>query len=234
MNRPIVLCLQYYHGDKEAAIRNAIRIADNEPNFREDIEFCFVTRRGTEHDGAAIQHVEKKFKTTAFTSQRFGNGHPHACNETWCELMQESHRRVRSGQWANVRALFTFESDAVPVSRRWLDVLHEEWTKTENEGKWLGGCVGHGPHLNGNLLTHPNLFHFMPKITGCPANVGWDWHFRRDFEPHWRASNFIANLYNQKGVPRSVLQGLVDEGVSVVHGIKDDSAEKFADTLLRK
>ena len=37
--RPIVLCLQYYHGDQEAANRNARRIADNELAFRDDVEF---------------------------------------------------------------------------------------------------------------------------------------------------------------------------------------------------
>lgn len=232
MSRPIVICLQFWHGDSEVAFRNARRIADNEPAFRDDIEFCFVTRRGTEHNAAIIAHVAKKFKVTTYTANRFEGGWPAGCNAVWCDLFQESHRRVKSGEWANVRALFTFESDCIPVARDWLDRLHTEWTLAENEGKWMTGWVT--DHINGNALFHPNLFHFLPRITGCPANMAWDYYFRKDFEPHWRRANYIENLYNQRGVLRSQLQDIVESGMCLIHGVKDLSVEEFADSLLRK
>ena len=240
MIRPIILALQFWTGDRGAMIRNAKRIADNEPKFRDDVEFCFVTRRGVEHDGAAIEHVSKKFKVTQFTSNRFGVGWPHACNETWCELMQESFRRVRSGQWANAKGIFTFEPDCVPVHPLWLDKLHEEWTATEQSGKWMTGAVsphGHDPedmHMNGNGLFHPNLFHFIPQITGCPANAAWDVHFRKYFEGHWRPGSWIANLYYGREVSTESFQSLVAGGCVAVHGVKDLSTEQFADSVLRK
>jgi hypothetical protein len=239
MNDPrvLILALQFYEGDKEAAMRNARRIADNEPEFRKDTEFCFVTRFGTEHDQATVDYVAKKFKTTTFTSNRRGTGWPHGCNETWCATMQESLNRVKSGEWALAKAIFTFEADCIPVSRNWIQRLHEEWKKTEDAGKWI--CGWHGPHedtghINGNALFTPSLAKFIPKIAGCDARLAWDCAFARVFQPHWRVANFLENLYNQREVPRAQLQDIVDSGVAIVHGVKDLGVEQFADTILRK
>jgi hypothetical protein len=234
IDRPIILALQYYHGDQEAANRNARRIADNELEFRKDVEFCFVTRVGTEHDKATVEHVSKKFKTSTIELNRRGAGWPQGPNDVWTGLMQESLNRVRDGEWTNAKAIFTFESDCIPVHQDWINRLHAEWELTEKEGKWMCGWVGHGPHLNGNGLFHPSLGKFIRNIYGCPANVAWDWHFRKTFEPHWRQANFLENLYNQRGVPKNQLQDIVSSGVTCIHGVKDSSVEAFADTLLRK
>ena len=236
--RRIVLALQFWEGDKAAAMRNARRIADMEPQFRHDFEFCFVTRRGTEHDGATIDYVKKKFKVSQITVNRFEGGWPGGCNATWCGLMQESATRVRTGEWASVKALFTFEGDCIPVNVHWLDRLNKEWEATENAQKWMTGWVvpfgSPVGHCNGNMLVHPNLATFLPGIAGCDARVAWDCAFAPLFVGHWRPANFLENLYNQKGNKRSQLQDIVDSGVTIVHGVKDSSVEDFADTLLRK
>lgn len=237
IQRKIVLCLQFWEGDKEAAMRNARRIADNEPKFREDFDFCFVARFDAVPDAVAVEHVSKKFKTTVFTSGRRGQGWPAGPNDVWCALMQESVSRVRDGEWAHVKALFTFEADCVPVHREWLDRLNKEWTLTENSGKWL--CGWHGPHeetghINGNALFHPQIAKFIPKLAGCAASMAWDCAFARVLSPHWRVGHFMENLYAQKGNPRSQLQDIVDSGVVCVHGVKDLAVEQFADSFLRK
>lgn len=235
--RRIEICLQFWEGDKEAAMRNARRIADNEPAFRDDVGFCFVTRFGTEHDAATVEHVSKKFNTTTYTSNRRGSGWPHGCNELACALLQESVGRVKSGEWTNVKAIFLMEADCIPVHREWLNRLHAEWKETENKGKWITGWWGpyaETGHINGNFLVTPNLAKYLPSITGCDARIAWDCAFARVFEPHWRPANFLENLYGQRGNLKSQLQNIVDSGVVLIHGVKDLAVEEFADVILRK
>lgn len=237
MNRRLVLMLQFWQGDKEAAMRNARRIADNEPTFREDVEFFFTTRFGTEHDAETMEYVSKKFKVTSYTSNRRDSGWPNGPNALWCDSMMECHRRVKSGDWAWVKAVFTFEADCIPVHREWVNRLHKEWDETERIGKWLTGWLGpHADtgHINGNALFHPNIFHFIPQIAGAPANVAWDCAFARLLQPHWRAAAFLENLYNQRGNSEEQLQDIVNSGVVLIHGVKDLSVENFADKLLLK
>ena len=47
----LVLCTQFWAGDRDAAMRNARRIADNESKFRDDAEFLFVSRFDSTRDG---------------------------------------------------------------------------------------------------------------------------------------------------------------------------------------
>lgn len=237
-HRRIVLCLQYWEGDREQAMRNARRIADNEPNFRDDFEFCFVARFDCAHDQETIDYVSKKFFVSKYTGTRRGKGWPFGCNDVWTDLMQESYRRVRSGEWAQVRALFTFEADCVPVHSDWLSRLTAEWTATELEGKWLTGWHSEHPgpvgHMNGNLMCHPFLFNFLPQIVGCSADIAWDCAFAPVFQSHWRPARFLENLYAQKDVPVEAICGIVKSGVVLIHGVKDKTVEDFADGALRK
>ena len=238
MSRKIALAIQFWDGDKEAAMRNLKRIADIEPIFRSDVEVLLVCRFDSSHDEKAVEYASKKFKVTTYVSPRRGKGWPYGCNDLWSETMSESYRRVRSGEWSDVKALYTMEADCIPISRTWLNRLHKEWDATEREGKWMTGCVASwngNPddlHLNGNGLFHPHLQHFIPKIVGGPANLAWDVYFAKDFRPHWRAAGFMANLYNARNVSPDDLQSLADSGTEVVHGVKDLSVEKWADARL--
>ena len=46
----MILCLQYYNGDKEQAMALARLIADMEPSKKNEFTFVFAARLDTEHD----------------------------------------------------------------------------------------------------------------------------------------------------------------------------------------
>lgn len=235
----IVLAIQYWEGDKAMAMRNARRIADNEPKFRDDVEMCFVARFDSSFDVATIEHVRKKMRVSTYKGFRRGTGWPSGCNDLWCDLMQESVRRSRSGTWQDVKAVFTFEADCIPIARNWLEALHAEWDKAAAEGKLLAGCwadsctpVG---HVNGNALFHPQIA-LKLQLIGCSAQIGWDVAFARQFEPYWWKSGLIKNLYRATNVSDADITSPWVDGVVpvVVHGVKDLSVENFADKMLLK
>lgn len=235
----IALALQFWEGDKDMAMRNARRIADNEPKFRDDVEFCFVARWDSAPDLDTVNYVSKKFRTTVYRSTRRGQGWPFGCNELWCDLMQESVRRKYNQSWNDVKAVFTFEGDCIPVARDWLDVLHAEWDTTTAAGKLLTGAfhdsgspVG---HINGNALFHP-LIALTLGLVGCDPLVGWDCAFAPKMQPYWRKSGRIKNMYKETNVTEDALLGPALDNIVpvVVHGVKDDSVEKYADRVLLK
>jgi len=245
-NRRLVVVLQFWEGDKAAAMRNARRIADNEPKFRDDFEIMFASRFDCQQDQETIQYVSKKFKTSIFKSPRRATGWPHGCNDLLFSIAQESFQRVTKGPWANVRAMYLMEADCIPVHREWLDRLKHEWELTEQSGKWIAGwwaangndAIGPdgGPvgHINGNMLMSPMIARYVPKFYGCPATSAWDCFFAEDFAPRWRKADFMENLYHQAAPSRKELELMVARGSVLIHGVKDTTVEEFADSVLRK
>ena len=235
----IVLALQFWEGDKETAMRNARRIADNEVKFRDDVEFCFVARFDCAHDLATVNYVGKKMRVSTYTSARRGTGWPHGCNEVWCDAGQEWVRRTYSGKYADVKAIFTFEADCVPIDPDWISKLHAEWDITAAEKKLLFGCWQNNSaqrgHINGNMVFHPLLVRTL-NIVGCTAEYGWDAVFASTFSPHWRKSGLIQNYYHARNVSdEDILKPVLGDFPPVlIHGVKDLSVEKYADRVLRR
>lgn len=237
--KKLVIALQFWEGDRDAAMRNAVRIADNEPKFREDVIFMFVARFDCPHDIAVAKYVGQKFKTEMYTGFRRGKGWPHGCNELWCDLMQESIRRTRSGEWEGVDGILTFEADCVPVRRDWLDVLRKAWDEAlaQNKmvlGHWLPEPAPLG-HINGNAIFDPNIA-IKLGLVGCSSETGWDFHWGPKFAPHAVKSDLIRMYYHCDGVPESwfVAPGENNGEIpAMIHGIKDGASEKYADRVLR-
>lgn len=242
----IALVLQFWDGDKEMAMRNALRIARNEPAFRHDIEFVFSHRFDCQLspiDARVIDSISRRFKTSVYRCTRRGIGHPAGCNDMWCDWVNRGALgRVNRGEWSDVRAMFTFEADSIPVAPKWIDTLFLEWEKAEKQEKFIVGCwmdvgiAGIG-HINGNMLVAPDLANRIPGILGCPMNHAWDMYFGRLFEPHWMRSGFIANYYKDKAVSvEQILRPVpeFDKPPVVVHGVKDLSVERYADLVLQR
>ena len=237
MARRLVLAAQFWEGDKEATMRNARRIADIEPEFRKDVEFCFVARFDCEHDKATIDYVSKKFKVSTYTGRRRGTGWPHGCNELWCDLMQAASCKYLE-DWQDVKAIFTFESDCIPIAKDWIDVMSAEWDRGEKQGAQVVGCWlqywgGEHGHINGNALFHPFIARTLTLI-GCTPLGGWDAEFAPRFQSCWYKSGFIKNLYRAVNVSDSdiVAEWIPGERPVAIHGVKDLSVEKYADRVL--
>jgi hypothetical protein len=234
----IVLALQYWDGDKDMAMRNARRIADNEPKFRDDVEMCFVHRFDSSPDAATIDYVSKKMEVSVYKGQRRGVGWPGGCNDLWCDLMQEAVRRSRTANWRDAKAIFTFEADCIPIAKNWIDEFHREWDAASAEGKlvagaWCDSCTPLG-HVNGNAMFHLQIA-LKLGLVGCAADMGWDVAFAMAMSPHWKKSGLIKNLYRAKNVSDVDIRAEWVPGVTpvMVHGVKDLSVEAYADRVLR-
>jgi hypothetical protein len=232
-----VLALQFWEGDKATAMRNARRIADNELTRREDVEFVFVPRFDVDVDISTVRYVAQKFKTSVHQGRRRGKGWPHGCNELWCDFMQESVRRVRDGEWADVNGVFTFEADCVPIHSDWINVLKKRWEEVLAAGKLVMGHKFDDPpphgHINGNAIFHPLVAQQLDLI-GCTSEAGWDWVLSKKIMPFAVQTGFIKTIYNSRNVQPEWMESSVfpDEKPVVIHGGKDLSVEEYADRRL--
>lgn len=239
----IALVLQFCPLDFDAAMRNAVRIADNEPTFRKDVEFVFVERFDCKVDRKVLGHVSDKFTTSVHHSTRRGTGHPAGCNDLWCDwVVCGALGNYLSGKWAGVKCMFTFEADSIPVHPDWISKLSAEWNRAAEQEKFIVGCwmdvgiPGVG-HINGNMLVPPELGKLIPSVIGCPANAAWDMWFANDFQNYWFKSGAIANFYRHTNLTEEQAKrtwfGSAEPPV-VIHGVKDLSAEAYGDKVLRK
>jgi hypothetical protein len=221
-------------------MRNARRIADNEPAQRTDVDFVFVARFDCPHDLETVKYVSKKFlRTSVYTSQRRGTGWPHGCNELWSDVAcRMAPNLLRSIEWQDVKAMFTFEADAIPVVPDWIDQLSTEWNVAVAKGKFIVGCLMPPPmlHINGNAMFPPDIFFRVPEVLGCSPVKGWDFAYAQFFEPHWYPTPLITNYYKDLNVPVTAIRRKSPDGriPAIVHGVKDESVEAFADIVLRK
>lgn len=239
----ILLCLQYWRGDQEVAMRNARRIADNEPEFCNKAEFLFVSRFDCVHDEETIKHVSKKFKVSSYTCSRQAVGWPAGCNAVWGDLMyDEAPKRIASGAWKDIKAVFTFEGDCVPVQIDWIEQLSAEWDAAARKNKFIVGCFMPPPlfgpigHINGNAMFAPDTCFRVPSAWGCKSDGGWDALLAPFFQPHWYPTPLITNYYKDRNVVEKDIRRVAQDGrvPALVHGVKDFSVEQFADSVLRK
>lgn len=232
--RKIVVALQFWEGDKARAMRLARFIADLEPGMSDKVEFAFVARFDATHDHETIAYVSHKFKVWTLTGTRRTEGWPDGCNDLALDLFHQAARLSRPrNSWENIKAVYLIESDVMPVCKDWLARISDEWDVAQEHGKFILGSWSpyHSPvgHVNGNMLVAPDLVFRLSDIISCPFRAGWDAHFGPKFSPHWWKSVLLQNHYDYRAnIPPEILWSGVD-GVTppaVVHGVKDNSAER--------
>ncbi len=77
----LLIALQYYNADRDAAMRLSRLIADIEPSPRADVELLIVRRHDAEpFDVDALAHVAGKFKVSVFDSRTGWTGWPAGPN----------------------------------------------------------------------------------------------------------------------------------------------------------
>ncbi len=226
----LVIALQYWSGDRAAAMRLAKFIADIEPVRREDVELCIVRRHdAAAMDSAVIEHLTKKFAVTERVTPEHLVGYPASPNFMAFDVMQAA------AEWEDVNAVLLMESDCVPVAKDWIDQLKGDWLRSQAQdrlvlGSWRAACHANG-HINGNMLFSPSLVR-KAGMKPCPPKKPWDVFFVKYFEPHWMRTGLISNRYCEMYLDAVKIE-TPECGTRppvLVHGVKDGSVWEYAKT----
>lgn len=231
MPNKILLALQFWEGDKGAAMENARLISDLEPRMSEIADFLFVSRFDCNLDMDTVQYVSKKFHVHTFLNRhRRGIGWPNACNEMWFGTVDYVYDYGRAKRIPEYKAVLTFEADASPLIPHWIQRLSEEWDKAKV--KMLGPMQSNpGEHINGNCLVSGDSEYLRligRTIGGCTPHAGWDYALAPIFKKlGWADCPRMKSFWGCSTMNESWFNDLIQHDVVFLHGIKDDSVRKM-------
>lgn len=230
MNPPtkILLALQFWEGDREAAMRLARLVADIEPAKSDRADFLFISRFDCTHDAETVKYVARKFNVyTHINRTRREVGWPAGPNGLWFGTMDHCYDYGRSKKLPTYKAILTFEADGFPLRPDWIARLSEEWDKSRG-AKVVGAYqTSPGPHINGNALFSGDpqfLYEIARKISGCRPSGGWDYELAPTFKRlGWRDCAKMRSWWQMKTLPEETYLSLINQDVVFLHGVKDDS-----------
>lgn len=224
-----VICLQYWQGDRDAAMRLARFIADLEPAMRNDVELQFFYRHDAhEPDIETMAHVSRKMGVGKTMVAEHTVGYPMSPN-----VMAMTAMRQVGELFPDAIGAFLMESDCVPVSRDWINQLVGDWARATAAGKlvmgsWRAECTPDG-HINGNLVFHPSMA-IDVGLPPLPPKKAWDIALVPHFEPVWCRTGLVSNRYCELYLTDEQIQ-TPECGTRppvVVHGAKDGSVWDYA------
>lgn len=231
----LLLALQYWERDRGQAMRLAQLIADLEPRHNPDVDFLFTSRFDCEHDMKAIERISAKFKVHTYINRnRRGVGWPSGCNDLWFGTMDRIYSLVEARQMPEYEAILTFEADCSPLSPYWHQALMISWRNAQKAKvvKMHGAMVPYPrPHINGNALFAgdvPFLHEVSRKIGGCDPTQGWDFAKTLEFSRlGWSDCPLIKSYWQCATMPSEQIDQLITSGVTLLHGVKDDSVLEY-------
>jgi len=229
----ILLAIQYWNGDRDAALALATLLADLEPRHSDLADFLFVCRFDSSHDPATVAKVSRKFNVHTYTSRGKGTGWPCGCNDLFFGTLGWFYHKSQAGQIPNYKAMFAFEADGIPMRKDWIAALHAEWDRVNTPkgkicqaGAWLSNgpdAVGTG-HINGNCLISGDLNFLrwlVKEVNHVSANVGWDWILAPQFKARgWANLPKIRSVWRQPLTEEIFLEGVKNQTIWY-HGIKE-------------
>lgn len=231
----MLLCLQFWEGDKKQAMKLARFIADLQQGRCENADFLFVARFDCSHDAETIKYVSKKFNVFHHTSKRRGTGWPIGCNSLWFGTLEFTHHMREARKIPQYKNVFTFEADCVPLDPNWINVCSRAWDAecAKHETFVLGALLQYpGWHINGNAMfsCHPAFTHWLVKqVGGSPPNAGWDYALAGDLR-RWGARDFpkLKSYWRCVSMPDPACEAELANGTVFLHGVKDDSLLNWA------
>lgn len=218
-----VICLQYWKGDRSAAMRLARYIADLCPEFLPGVELRFVVRHDAQGpDPDVVFEVAKKMIVTTRIVPRHEVGYPASPNYMAHDTILDA------ANWKDVCGVLLMESDCVPVDAGWIHRLVAEWRWAEAAGKlvmgsWRPECSDVG-HINGNMVFHPKLAERV-DLPACPPKKAWDVFWATRLAPVWCRTGLISNRYCEMYLDSETLAKPECGSLPpvLIHGVKDNS-----------
>lgn len=231
----LLIALQFWKGDRDAAMRVASFIADMELRHTNLADMVLVNRFDCPPaDQSVIEKVSRKFNVFTYTSPQRGVGWPDGCNGLWFGSMEWAFSFMEVGRLPHYKAIFTCEADGAPVYRDWVARMSQAWEATQLSVKPVyiaGPLVGAPPHVeehvNGNCLISGNFkfLHWITRrVSGVPAAIGWDYYLRSAFK-QWGWCNIpgMVSYYNTpRFTPEQYVQ-MLEQDLIWVHGDKSNS-----------
>jgi hypothetical protein len=174
---PLALVLQFWEGDKEAAMRLARLLADIEPQERDDVLFVFAPQRGTvttPEMRATYTRVGEVFPYTIIPADVDPTKkYPGICFDAWSSVVRRLLDAWYDGN--GFADAFFFEADGFPTRTNWIDRLREAHRETILAGKSITGArMRVNDHINGTLCMRLRFWADNPGLHRCPPAEPWD------------------------------------------------------------
>jgi hypothetical protein len=233
MNK-ILLALQFWQGDKDAAIKLAHYLASLEPKHCEIADFLLVQRFDTvvsDEDRKVLDTLSRKFNLYAYRSRRKGTGWPNGCNDLWRSTMEWTASMILARKVPHYKAIFCFEADGGPIFRDWVARLSQAWDDANAKGPVVqAGPMVSGPginlHINGNcmLSCDKKFLDFLTRRIGeIPVWGGWDYLYAGEFQKRgWANVPGMRSYYNSPHFSIEQYRKMREENLIWVHGDKSN------------
>lgn len=241
----LLLALQFWQGDAQAALELTKIITSIEPRFRTDAEFALVARFDV--DERAIERIEsvasERFNTRVIRSLPGpfqATGWPHGCNALWRSLMLQLAGLQGTPVKTDCNAVLTFEADCIPLRPGWIEALAMQWERSTAGGKRAFGTIVEAGekmprHLNGNAVFDRNFVRSFPD-TQKEVFGPWDCELAKIIVPNAEHSPLILQRYGDKSlVTGETIESIRAENPAAVllHGLKTDSGRRAVEELVK-
>lgn len=239
MSKKFIIGLQYWDGDKEQALELLDLYCKTIPqnNKFADLAICYRFDSSAPSDDI-LEKLKIPFENVyVIKSKEDITGYPAGCNALWSYLMTYAYINYTSSyanspKWEKYKCVFTLESDTCPIHKNWLQVVSEEWDKSNAKvlGCWSEFNVDFPEigHINGNGMFAMDIIKIAPKCTGTPSQAAWDTYHAPEFkEAGWKHTEKIANWFKRNTINQEEYESLKKDGFVFLHGVKDDSVRKL-------
>lgn len=228
MSPKLLLALQYWEGDREAAYRLARTLADLEPKHSESADLLLVHRADcVPPDKDLIAYLSRKFNVFVYRSPRRTAGWPAGCNDLWFATIEWVWSMLDARKIQAYSSVFTFEADGAPLVEGWIEKFQEAWGSAKV--KVLGCEVDNKKcpkHVNGNAMfsCDLNFLYWLAREIGAVGRGAWDVALYPEFAKRG-AADFpgLRSYYQTRSVTGEWVAQEQSKGTVFVHGVKDGS-----------
>lgn len=232
-SKKLLVVLQYYEGDQEAAEQLGALIADLE-RVRNKTADILIHRRfdAPEFSRTIRSKLEEKFDKVYFETcrRKDAKGYPFAANQMWSDLV------MLMGQFNPWRtdyyAFLPLEADCTPLRPGWIQELGKNFLRAKAEGFAVTGFVHNDPvlHVNGVAVYDINIWGIVGggKLGGSDPQIAYDIYHGRNLAPITADTGLIMFQYRRPTISADDLFRAWRYGMEPVlfHGVKDASARE--------
>ncbi len=226
-----LIALQFWEGDRNAAIRLAKYISDLERGRNDFADILLVNR----FDCRPIERVDaglsRKFNLYHWRTRSRVEGWPAGCNAMWISTIEWVRSMSYGGKIPRYNFIFTCEADGAPIQRDWIVRLHQSWNQANSirpvtiAGPIVGNPEGPVyPHVNGNCLVsgaQGDLDWLLKTVPTIHPHCGWDYGIRDELARRgWADTPDIKSYYNTPMFSREEYEKMVSDNLTWVHGDK--------------